>query len=167
MSFIMDTLSLEKTEDVKKHYKQYHDYLESVKNKMPINAYSFAVEGWHYDPQDHRCPHDSWLKSFEIREISSGEREEVRRIEIVIILLGAYHDGHIKLIYKNVISYSLVNLDKAERVLHPSIGHGDWLIDELRLAEGNNVIHEIKFSSGSHWLIECGDVTYLWKPINL
>lgn len=32
-------------------------------------------------------------------------------------------------------------------------GHGDWLIDEVRLSEEGLVIHEIEFSNGCSWVI--------------
>ncbi len=44
------------------------------------------------------------------------------------------------------------------------IGHGDWLIDEVRLSEREFVLHEVEFSHGSRWIIECEDLIYQWKP---
>lgn len=41
-----------------------------------------------------------------------------------------------------------------------STGDGDWLYDEIRLSQRGYVLHEIEWSCGSRWLIECGDVSY-------
>jgi hypothetical protein len=148
-------------EEIAAAFKRYHKYLESVRASLPASPYEFAAAPWHYDHNDHRCPHDSWVESVVIRENSSGSRHEIREIEIVVRLLGAYHDGYLELVYTGVVSYSFL----AKRSTAPdNKGHGDWLIDEIRLSEGNLVLHEIAFWSGSHWLIECRDIKSTWIP---
>jgi hypothetical protein len=84
----------------------------------------------------------------------------VREMRIAVRLLGAYHDGHLELSYSGVRSYSLSGKVQA----NPKIGHGDWLADEVRLSDNDLVFHEILFSSGSRWLIECLDVEVRWIP---
>lgn len=144
-------------------FRRYAEYLNEKRDQMPRAAYDFASATWHYDPEDHRCPHDSWLEQLSVKEPSAGERCEVRGVEISVRLLGAYQDGWIELIYIDVKHYSFQL--KRENSL-PGLGHGDWLVDEVRLSESGLVIHEVVFSTGAQWFIECGDVRYSWteKP---
>lgn len=146
-------------EAVDRALARYREYLESIRDGLPRSAYEFASAPWHYDYNDHRCPHDSWVESIEIRERSSGARHEKREIEIAIQLLGTYQDGYLALSYPGVSSYSLSNKDGS-----PKTSHGDWLVDEIRLSENNLVLHEILFSSESRWTIESRDIFILWKP---
>lgn len=141
-------------------WSAYCAYLESVKGQLPQSAYEFATASWHYNFEDHRSPHDGWLETFVIREPAFGERKENRSLEIVTRLLASYHDGQIELKYSDVQSYSL-----ASGVTNDS-GHGDWLYDEIRLSEQGRVLHEIEWSRGGLWLIECGDVAYRWMPLS-
>ncbi len=138
----------------------YFRYLDSVKAKLPSNAYSFAAAAWHYDPTDHRCPHDSWVESLLIKEVHHGqESNNSRALEMHLRLLGAYHDGYLELVYKKVRAYSIV----ADRT-SSDVAHGDWLIDELRIAPSGLVVHEIEFSNCTHWTIEFEDLTWEWLP---
>ncbi len=100
------------------------------------------------------------MESFLIREPSSGNRHEVREIEIAIRLFGAFHDGRLELSYPSVRSYSTFGVTGK-----PKIGHGDWLVDEVRLSDNNLVLHEILFSSGSRWIIESRDIQFRWVHI--
>jgi hypothetical protein len=141
-------------------WSAYCAYLESVKGQLPQSAYEFATASWHYNFEDHRSPHDGWLEALEIREPALGERKEKRTLEIAARLFAAYHDGFIELNYSDVQNYSL-----ASGITHGS-GHGDWLYDEIRLSEQGRVLHEIEWSSGGLWLIECGDVICKWMPLD-
>jgi hypothetical protein len=123
---------------VKSCFTKYFEYLRSVESRLPASARQFAMAPWHYDQQDHRCPHDSWLEALTISEPSSGVRCEIRSINILIRLLGAYHDGYLELRYENVQHYSVAG----ERTLHGVSGHGDWLIDEITVADSGSVVHE-------------------------
>lgn len=148
------------TEEVETALADYRKFLESVRPNLPPSAYDFASASWHYDHSDHRCPHDSWVESLAIREPSGGTRQEKREVEVVIRLLGAYHDGYLELLYPGVRSYSL----GGETPEEPKIGHGDWLVDEVRLSPKNLVLHEILFRGGSRWLIEACDIDCRWLP---
>ncbi len=139
-------------------WSAYCAYLESVKTQLPRSAHEFATAHWHYNFSDHRSPHDGWLDALVISEPASGERKEIRKIEIVARLFAAYHDGHIELKYSDVQSYSLASGIENES------GHGDWLYDEIRLSNQGHVLHEIEWSDGGTWMIECGDVEYRWMP---
>lgn len=166
MTFVMNTPSLQDREEIKSHFEEYYRYLRNSRDKMPSSAFEYAVATWHYDANDHRCPHDSWLETLEIVELSSGERSEIRRVDIRMSLLGAYHDGYINLTHKNVTSYCLEKVHGATPGTSAPAGHQDWLIDELRLSDRGKVVHEILFSGNSHWIIECEDVIYQWIPLD-
>ena len=143
--------------EVASAFRRYAEYLDEKRDQMPRDAYEFASATWHYDPEDHRCPHDSWVEQLSVREPSAGERSEVRHIDISVRLLGAYQDVWIDLVYTDVKDYSL-QLTRADS--SSDIGHGDWLVDELRLSESGLVIHEVVFSTGARWFIECRNICY-------
>jgi len=157
---LRDDRPLNSYEEWQSHWSRYCDYLQSVRKQLPRAAYDFASAHWHYDFTDPRAPHDAWVEEVIIREPASGERKEHRSLEIIVRLLGAYHDGHIELNYCAVQNYSLVC---GEQICS---GHGDWLYDEVRLSDRGHVLHEIEWASGSRWLIECGDLLYRWTPLS-
>ena len=145
-------------------YKQYNEYLESLRDKLPTAAFAFATASWHYDPQAPRCPHDAWLDQLKIEEIVPDQAEiQQRHVDLYARLLGAYHNGYIELMYKRVQNYTLTK--HMHKWIQGGINHGhwDWLIDEIRLSEQGLVLHEVVFD-GAHWLIECEDVEYTWLP---
>src|SRR5277367_4486168 len=132
MKFFVNADSVE-IPDLLERSKVYREYLESTKERLPLSAFEFAGAPWHYDHNDHRCPHDSWVESLTITEPSTGERLQNRSLRISVRLWGAFHDGHILLDYPDVQMYSLEN---------PTTGasHGDWLVDEIRLSENGLVL---------------------------
>ena len=67
-------------------FTKYFEYLRCVESRLPASARQFAMAPWHYDEQDHRCPHDSWLEALTISKPSSGVRCEIRSINILIRL---------------------------------------------------------------------------------
>ena len=101
-----------------------------------------------------------WVEEIIIREPATGARKEHRSIEIVVKLLAAYHDGRIEFKYSAVQNYSLAWNEQGGST------HGDWLYDEIRLSQRGYVLHEIEWSCGSRWLIECGDVSYKWSRLD-
>jgi hypothetical protein len=145
---------------VNSRYEDYRQYLDSISEDLPISARAFALADWRLDPQNHKCPHDSWVESLSIFEVSSGERQQNRITEIVVKLLGAYHDGYLQLNYKNTLNYSLSKSGSDK-------SHGDWMYDEVRLSENGLVLHEIEFSNETAWIIECEDIEFTWTPIEL
>ncbi len=139
---------------VRRQFNKYFQYLESVRERLPTSAYTFAIAQWHYNFSDSRCPHDAWLENVTIDVLSTGRRSEGRACDIHVRLLGAYHDGYIELHYKNVLNYSLGHVQ-------------EWQYDEIRLEEsdeGDYVIHEIRFDAESRWIIRCEDISYQWLP---
>jgi hypothetical protein len=142
-------------------FQRYAEYLEANKHRFPPGAHALATSSWFHGFSDHRAPHDAWLDAVTIEEPASGDRREVRTVAIRIRLLGAYHDGHIELVYPRVFRYQLA-LDRGEQ------GHCDWRYDEFRLSEGGHMIHEIEWAGmddTGRWVIEASDVDYQWHPL--
>src|SRR5687767_6084103 len=137
---------------------RYLQYLESVRQLLPPNVYEFATADWRFDFRDHRCLHDSWVESVTVREVAGEADPSERHTEISLQLLGAYHDGHTVLSYEGVTDYQLSLRTPAEERSYAGRGatpsHGDWLVDEIRLAGTGTVVHEILFSSGARWLMQ-------------
>src|SRR5947208_3002433 len=129
--------------------EEYLNYLEQIRESLPKDARSFALASWHYDMDDTRCPHDSWVESVILQEISQGSRNEIRRLEIVATFLGAFHDGYFEIAYKDVQSYSLAFQAHSRQKI--GVAHGDWMVDEILLVENGLVSHEIAFSEPGSW----------------
>ncbi|MFZ6781374.1 hypothetical protein ACO0LD_31495 [Undibacterium sp. Ji83W] len=134
--------------------------MQEHRDDFPPGVYAFAIDTGNYDLTSHQSLHDAWLERFCISELASGERSEIRAIQIEASFLGPYHDLKIHLAYSGVIEYSIVT---PEDFLHPprgAIGHGDLLIHEVSLTENNQaVVHEWYFSRGSVFRIVCQNFT--------
>jgi hypothetical protein len=157
VSFI---LSNERDRDAVRAFERYRNYLQSVRHSLPESVFALASSDWYFSPSEHRCPHDAWLESVTISELSSGERRESRFTSIRIRLLGPYHNGVIEFVYPRVFRYSL---DASA----PAGGHRDWRYDEFRLSERGYVIHEIEWEGAqetARWVIESSDVHFQWHP---
>jgi hypothetical protein len=70
---------------------------------MPRGAKEFALAEWHYDYADHRCPHDSWIKSIEV--ILDERKQGLPALRLSV--LGAFHDRVISIEYLGVVDFSL------------------------------------------------------------
>jgi hypothetical protein len=153
----------EDIERQKKKWREYLEYLEFVRARMPRSAYEFATAPWHYDTADPRSLHDSWVDSLVIQEPAKGNRHEIRSLQIEVRLVGPYHDGNTILTYGNVHAYSLET--PFGFISPPSdVGHGDWVRDEVRLSSRDHVVHEVEFSRGSRWVIEWRAIQWTWVP---
>lgn len=161
MSSILIDYFFENGEIDRTTFDKYLQRLKAIRDKLPETVYQFAVAGWHYDNQDHQCPHDSWIESIEINEVASGSRSEIRKIEIKIKCLGAFHDGYFYLHHRGVTKYS-INHHAKQPNTH---GHGDWLLDEISLSKDDLVVHEIIFNENSKITIECTDIEYNWSSL--
>jgi hypothetical protein len=145
-------------------WDRYNSYLAGIGERLPVAAREFAEAPWHYDPKDHRCPHDAWVENVLISEPAQGTRRERRRIDIQVRLLGAYHDGHLTIRYLNVAAYRLDQPNRPEDQENRRwVGHGDWLIDEVGLSKEGFMTHEVSFRWGGTWYIECEDFSYEWQ----
>lgn len=132
---------------------RYRTYLFSIEQRLPAEAFQFATAMWHYNPRHHQALHDSWLRQVVIRE-SEIDKAAGNGPVIEIELLGAYHDGITKLTYRGVLAYE-ATLPAETKRLGGEPSHGDLELDELRLSESGNVLHEIHFSSSAQYVIEC------------
>jgi hypothetical protein len=151
-------------EEIKSCFDGYYAYLESVKNKLPLNTYEFAVSDWHYNFEDPRSPHDAWIEKFLMVE-KSGE-PQTKSVDMELQLLGAYHNGNIVINYSEVSSYKIEwNFFQEQEINSKKPWHGDWIIDEISLSDSGKVIHEIEFRFDGHWIIECQEINYNWLPI--
>lgn len=137
-------------------WSRYQLYLKEVMAQLPTAACVYATADWHYNHMDHRAPHDAWVERVEFQEVSDGKGKRNRKTQLRVVLLGAYHDGYIELLYRGIKRYNI-----AASAIH----HGDWLYDEVRLADGGHLVHEVEFENGEWW-IECEDIEYEWKPID-
>ncbi|MES2038535.1 MAG: hypothetical protein V4495_11885 [Pseudomonadota bacterium] len=137
-------------------FTSYQRYLQEHRDHFPPDVYAFAIDTGNYDLTSHQSLHDAWLERFCISELASGERSEIRAIQIEASFLGPYHDLKIHLAYSGVIEYNIVT---PEEFLHPPcgvIGHGDLLIHEMSLTENKkSLVHELYFSRGSMFRIVC------------
>src|SRR5215207_10005365 len=117
----------------------------------------FSTAPWYSDPGDHRCPHDAWLESVEIREPSTSARGAARNTAITVKLLGAYQDGWITLSYFGVRSHALTSYQCDQ-------GVGDWLRDEFTPSDAGLTTHRITWCAGAgrttQWLIEAEKIEY-------
>lgn len=148
----------------KQNWQAYQNRLQKIKKRMSPSVQEYALADWHYNPSDHRCPHDAWLEHLIIRELASGERSEIRTLQIEIRLLGAYHDGYIELLYKDVESYCLDQPHRRGQWETTEKGHKDWKVDEVDLSKNGYILHEIEWQDGGHWFIECRDFEFKWIP---
>lgn len=144
-------------------FARYRAYLAAVGDRMPPGARGLATSAWYFDARDHRAPHDAWLERVVVEEGRGADGS--RGVEIRIRLLGAYHDGHIELTYRDVRRYRIGREPQARDVDH---GHGDWRHDEFRATADGRVEHEIEWwhiEATGTWIIEAADIEYGWRPL--
>ena len=156
MSFI---LSADRQLDVIGAFHRYRQYLDRVKPSFPASLFELAASTWYFDPDDHRCPHDSWLEQFTLSESQTTPSNRI--VNGRMTLLGAYDDLILEFLYQAILRYDCDILDC-------SSGHRDWLYDEFRVSDAGNVIHEIEWSGATrvgHWLIEASDVIFRAVPV--
>jgi len=139
--------------EVQERFRRYKHYLESIGERLPPGAREYAL-GSRHNCLSRECPHDSCLEELRMEVRSTGDRSQCQELDLHTRFLGSDLDGHIEFHYRNVRDYWLA-------------ADGGWMYDDVRLGEEGAVIHEIRFSIDSHWLIECEDSTYEWTPFDL
>ena len=142
------------------HFDSYFEYIESIKYNLPSHVYSFASDFKHYGLSNHESLHDAWLNHLNIVEPSTGNRNELREIEIEAIFLGPYHDRLIIIRYKEVMAFELQKPEDSTVSSGSATGHGDLLYHEIRLEGKATLVHEIEFSSGSVFIIKCKNILH-------
>ena len=150
--------------EIDARFEAYYRHLEAIRNRLPASAFNFASAPWHYDDGEQGL-HDSWVEALVIEETLAGERHNERSIQIHARLLGAYHNRRIDLHYKNVQKYDLFTPSRFKHPPSYKTGHGDWLYDEIDVSTARFVIHRVRFSRGSRWLIECEDIEMTATPV--
>lgn len=143
-------------------WQRYREYLQQNQERFPASAFELA-SGALIDAVHPENPHDAWLEWARFGEPATGKRREVRRLDLRIRLLGAYHDRYIEIYYPEVFSYALKN-PTAEG------GHWDWRYNEVRISEGGHVLHEIEWAgapgASAHWIIEASDIELRTLPLD-
>ena len=147
-------------------YWRYHAYVETIREQLPPHVYAFASNICHFDLESHSSLHDSWLETLTVREVASGERREVRRMEVAISLLGAFHDLRIHLHYTDVNQYSFLAPSRYGETRYAHTAHGDLFTHEVRLGGNGLLVHELMFERGATFVIECSDIRHFEEAIS-
>jgi hypothetical protein len=142
----------------------YFEYLQEIRNKIPPHVFAFAADSRHYDLTSHESLHDSWLEYFCVKEAGSGERRQIREIQIEACFFGPFHDLNIFIRYVGVEAFSLVTPEQFAGPPMSAVGHGDLLMHELRLESTGSLVHELLFSRGSVFQIRFRDMSF-WTEI--
>jgi hypothetical protein len=141
-------------------FTRYSLYVESIREKLPVHVYSFASNPEYFNLTSPSSLHDAWLESVTVQEAASGDRSQIRRMEIAISLLGPCHDRRIRLNYSGVTRYSLVAPPRYGEPRYEHTAHGDLFTHEIRLVSEKLLIHEILFERDATFLIECSDIRH-------
>ncbi len=140
----------------------FEAYLATVKLDLPTNVYAFASNSDHFDLTSKSALHDAWMVSTSIAEIATGACQENRATEITIKLLGAWHDRHIFLRYREVSRYVFDSPRRTTEREGNQTSHGDLMTHEVRLASAGSFEHEILFVDGTTLLIEFSEFAH-WE----
>lgn len=146
-------------------FMRYSAYIASIKGMIPEHVYAFASDPRHYDQSSPSSLHDSWLESLTVREVAGGERKEIRRMEVTIILLGPFHDRRFHLHYSGVTLYKFCAPPHYVEQRFNHIAHGDLFTHEVRLGHDGLTVHELLFENDATFLIECADFRHFEELI--
>lgn len=127
---------------------------------MPEHLYAFASDKGHFDLTARSSLHDAWLESLTVREEASGSRNEVRRLEVSICLLGPYHDRLIHLRYSGVERYLFDAPNRTDVARFDHTAHGDLYTHEIRLVRDGLFVHEFVFERGGTLLVEFSEFSH-------
>jgi len=141
-------------------YLNYEKYLPSIRGKLPEHVYAFAANPDHFNLESRSSLHDAWLESIVVNEIATGERNEIRQLEVKLSLLGPFHDRRIHLHYTGVAQYSFKASPKYDQSGLQHTAHGDLFTHEIRLGNNGLIIHELLFEREATFLIECVDIRH-------
>jgi hypothetical protein len=103
-------------------FATYSEYLLTIREELPEHIYEFALDFRHYDLNANASLHDAWLESLTVRELASGSRGEVRRLEVKLCFLGPGGRGHLRAsewLAKRIFASSLA-LQRASPIQPPS-----------------------------------------------
>jgi hypothetical protein len=76
------------------------------------------------------------------------------------ILVSRYHPGTRVLTYSNVVAFQFKLLKAA--VWPPFLPGclGDWIVDEVTISDTGLIVHEVLYSNGGVWRVECETFSY-------
>jgi hypothetical protein len=141
-------------------FTRYSAYIASIRQELPPHIYSFASDARYFDLTSHSSLHDARLETLTVREAGTGERHEVRRMEVALCLLGPFHDRRIHLRYTGVTRYAFTAPPRYGEPRFEHTAHGDLLTHEIRLGHDGVLIHELLFERDATLLIECSDLRH-------
>jgi hypothetical protein len=134
---------------LRERWAEINRYNAAIMDQLPEGAKGFVVSDWHYNANDPRCPHDSWIQSIDLgTHIPIAESRHVQ-----LRLLGAYHDRTIRFDYSDVTDCSIQG-----QLLEASRRNLDWLYDEVHVCDSETIEHLIDFEA-CVIRIECVDFT--------
>ena len=147
-------------------FTRYAAYVESIRHKLPAHVYAFASDSRYFDLNSHSSLHDAWLESLTVNEGASGERKQVRKLEVHLRLLGPCHDRLIYLRYTGIIRYRFDTPARQGESRFQHTAHGDIITHEIRLGAEGSLIHELLFERNSTFLVECADLRHSEEMID-
>ena len=125
---------------------RYRAYVDSIRDQLPAHVYAFASNMGHFDLTSHSSLHDAWLESLTVREAATGERNEIRRLEIHLCLLGPFHDRRIHLRYTGVARYRFDTPAKYGESRYEHTAHGDLFTHDVPTG-----LHPVSREAMSQW----------------
>jgi hypothetical protein len=138
---------------------KYPQYLESIRDRLPPGALTYAAAPWHYDFYHERCSHDANLLSLTLTGSSLPEsRAGGHPGSLELKLVGSHRNGILRFLYAGLGQLVLSNVRTVDDL-------GDVLVDEISLAETGLVVHEIVFENAT-LTIETAELTSYWEPID-
>jgi hypothetical protein len=141
-------------------YSEYEKYIHSIRAELPEHIYAFASNPAHFNLGSPSSLHDAWLESLVVNEVATGERSEIRQLEVKLTLLGPSHDRRINLHYTGVAQYSFQVPPRYGQSRYHYTAHGDLFTHEIRLGHNGLMIHELLFEREATLLIECTDIRH-------
>ncbi len=138
-------------------FPKYEKYVQSIRAKLPEHIYAFASNPDHFNLESPSSLHDAWLESLVVSEVATGERSEMRKVEVKLTLLGPFHDRRIHLHYTGVARYSFEALPGYGQ---KHTGHGDLFTHEIRLGKDGCFIHELLFECNATFLVEFANMRH-------
>lgn len=148
-------------------FTRYAAYIESVRDKLPAHIFAFASDPRYFDLSSHSSLHDAWLESLIVREVASGQRQEIRGLEIALSFLGPFHGRRIHLNYTGVTRYTFTVLPRYGDLNYEHAAHGNLLTHEIRLRDHGLFVHEFLFEREGPFLIECSDIRHSEERIRV
>jgi hypothetical protein len=98
-----------------------------------------------------------------IVERGSGERKQLRSLDIAIRLLGAYHDRHFILKFPSVSHYT-IDRPHSDSKRQDTAGHGDVFDDSIQLTADGHVLYTLRLELGKIE-IAAKDIQFSQEPV--